>query len=207
MHFPYYFLVKNQWFEKLTKGTALGGLSPPNNIPMSPPINQPLPQNCPIFWEVELQKVFVLVVLVGLSEAEKVWKTFSKNRGFLTGAHVWPSRGRGLLIRTCHYWFIKCHMNHIWINLLRSVVWCCDECISLSYRACASCSRTPSIRRCSFLTFSSCQGEDTHKLQGCHWDARLWHNMVNNYLENKHQASVSFSVRLLLSALYLQGYC
>ena len=28
MHFPYYFLVKNQWFEKLTKGTALGGLSP-----------------------------------------------------------------------------------------------------------------------------------------------------------------------------------
>ena len=36
MHFPYYFLVKNQWLEKLTKGTALGGLSPPNNIPMSP---------------------------------------------------------------------------------------------------------------------------------------------------------------------------
>ena len=29
MHFPYYFLVKNQWFEKLTKGTALGGLVPP----------------------------------------------------------------------------------------------------------------------------------------------------------------------------------
>ena len=23
MHFPYYFLVKNQWFENLTKGTAL----------------------------------------------------------------------------------------------------------------------------------------------------------------------------------------
>ena len=28
MHFPYYLLVNNQWFEKLTKGTALGGLSP-----------------------------------------------------------------------------------------------------------------------------------------------------------------------------------
>ena len=33
MHFPYYFLLKNQWFEKLTKGTALGGSSPPNNKP------------------------------------------------------------------------------------------------------------------------------------------------------------------------------
>ena len=45
LHFPYYFLylfVKNQWFEKLTKGTALGGWSPPNNIPMSPPIKRPL---------------------------------------------------------------------------------------------------------------------------------------------------------------------
>ena len=38
MHFPYYFLIKNQWFEKLTKGTALGGLSPTNNKP--PPIKK-----------------------------------------------------------------------------------------------------------------------------------------------------------------------
>ena len=38
MHFPYYFLIKNQRFEKLTKGTALGGLSPPNNKP--PPIKK-----------------------------------------------------------------------------------------------------------------------------------------------------------------------
>ena len=28
MRFPYYLLVKNQWFEKLTRGTAFGGLSP-----------------------------------------------------------------------------------------------------------------------------------------------------------------------------------
>ena len=51
MHFPYYFLLKNQWFEKLTKGTALGGLSPPNNKP--PPIKKPHRE--PFFW-VELQK-------------------------------------------------------------------------------------------------------------------------------------------------------
>ena len=51
MHFPYYFLVKNQWFEKLTQGTALGGLSPPNIKP--PPIKKNPPRT--IFW-VELQK-------------------------------------------------------------------------------------------------------------------------------------------------------
>ena len=28
MHFLCYLFVKNQWFEKFTKGTALGGLSP-----------------------------------------------------------------------------------------------------------------------------------------------------------------------------------
>ena len=63
MHFPYYFLVKNQWFEKLTKGTALGGLSPPNNIPMSPPINQP--HRKPFSW-VELKKNAIFnSVLIG----------------------------------------------------------------------------------------------------------------------------------------------
>ena len=37
MHFPYVLLfVKNQCFEKLTKGTALGGLPPQNSLIMSP---------------------------------------------------------------------------------------------------------------------------------------------------------------------------
>ena len=63
MHFPYYFLVKNQWFENLTKGTALGGLSPPNNIPMSPPINQPHRE--PFSW-VGLKKIVIFnSVLIG----------------------------------------------------------------------------------------------------------------------------------------------
>ena len=70
------------------KGYCFRWLVSPINKP--PPINQPLPQNFPIFWEVELQKVFVLIVLVGLSApdlAEKVRKTFSKNGGLLIGAH------------------------------------------------------------------------------------------------------------------------
>ena len=61
MHFPYYFLVKNQWFEKLTKGTALGGLSPPN-IPMSPPINQPHRE--PFSWvELKTNAIFNSVLI------------------------------------------------------------------------------------------------------------------------------------------------
>ena len=55
MHFPYYFLVKNQQFEKLTKGSALGGLSPPNNIPMSPPIKKK--KHREPFFGVELKNV------------------------------------------------------------------------------------------------------------------------------------------------------
>ena len=64
MFFPYYFLVKNQWFEKLTKGTALGGLSPPNNIPMSPPIQKPHRE--PVSW-VELKNIVFIFnsVLIG----------------------------------------------------------------------------------------------------------------------------------------------
>ena len=64
---PSYFLVQNQGFEKLTKGTALGGLSPQNDIPMSP-----LLKNHTAKMSMFLQKVllFVLIVLVGLSEPD-----------------------------------------------------------------------------------------------------------------------------------------
>ena len=44
-HCPYYLLVKNQWFEKLTKGTALGGLVPPNDTHV-PPIKKTHRETC-----------------------------------------------------------------------------------------------------------------------------------------------------------------
>ena len=56
MHFPYYFLIKKQCFEKLTKGTALGGLSPPNNKPMSPLLKRPTANH--VFWA-ELKKQYL----------------------------------------------------------------------------------------------------------------------------------------------------
>ena len=54
MHFPYYVFIKNQWFEKLTKGTALGGLSPPVHLPT--PIKKPLRKMSQLVFEVELNK-------------------------------------------------------------------------------------------------------------------------------------------------------
>ena len=60
MYFPYYFLVENQWFEKLTKGTALGGLSPPNNKPTSPPIKKKKHREPFVLGSAE--KVFVIIL-------------------------------------------------------------------------------------------------------------------------------------------------
>ena len=86
----YNFLVKDQWFEKLTKGTALGGLSSPNNIPMSPLQNHPTTKH--FLGTIEKQKNIcfnsVLIVLSGCPNqilAEKVLATFSKDTGFLIG--------------------------------------------------------------------------------------------------------------------------
>ena len=42
-YYIYYFLVKKHWFEKLAKGTAHGGVFPPINRPLLPPINKSLP--------------------------------------------------------------------------------------------------------------------------------------------------------------------
>ena len=60
MHFPYDFLAKNQWFEKLTKGTALGGLSLPNYLPMS--IKNPTAKHFLGRIEKRVKKVLVLIV-------------------------------------------------------------------------------------------------------------------------------------------------
>ena len=85
LHFPYYYFIKNQSFEKLAKGSALGGLFLAINLPI--PLLKNLSVKFPHFsWgRIEKNNSFNCFWLDCPNQilAEKVLATISKNTGLL----------------------------------------------------------------------------------------------------------------------------